>query len=107
MGPLYRGSRVYINASVHEGSSNAVLEAIGAGCAVVLSDIPENRDFGLPDHCYFDPQSPAAIAEALDRAVSDPAGFVVDSTRFLTWDGVARRTLDIYQVMAPLQVFLG
>jgi glycosyltransferase involved in cell wall biosynthesis len=103
MGPLYRGSKLYINASMHEGSSNAVLEAIGAGCSILLSDIPENRDFGFPDHCYFDPQSPSAIADALSSALADPKAFVVDPRRYLTWDAVAQRTLDIYRQIAPFK----
>lgn len=101
MSPLYRGARLYINASIHEGSSNAVLEAIGAGCSILLSDIPENRDFGFPDHCYFDPESPIAIADALSRALADPNAFVVDPEQYLTWDTVAERTLDIYRQVAP------
>lgn len=97
MTPLYMGSTVYVNASLHEGSSNAVLEAISAGCSILVSDIPENRDFGFPEHCYFDPNSPDAIADALERAVRDPKSFVVDPQRYLTWDLVAERTLDIYR----------
>lgn len=101
MGPLYRGATIYVNASLHEGSSNAVLEAISAGCPILLSDIPENRDFGLAAHHYFDPHEPEAIAEALGRAVAEPARYVVDSKRFLTWDQVAERTIDIYRRIAP------
>jgi len=103
MAPLYRGSTIYINASLHEGSSNAVLEAIGAGCPILLSDIPENRDFGLPPQAYFDPNSPESIAEALTRAMADPQAFVADAGKYLTWDGVAERTLDIYRAIAPLK----
>jgi glycosyltransferase involved in cell wall biosynthesis len=103
MAPLYRGSKVYINASLHEGSSNAVLEAISAGCAILLSDIPENKDFGLPAHCYFDPCSPDAIADALKRALEDPSAFVADPRRYLTWSAVAERTLDIYRHIAPFK----
>lgn len=103
MAPLYRGSKVYINASLHEGSSNAVLEAISAGCAILLSDIPENKDFGLPAHCYFDPYSPDAIADALKRALADPSAFVADPRRYLTWSAVAERTLDIYRHIAPFK----
>lgn len=103
MAPLYRGSKVYINASLHEGSSNAVLEAISAGCGILLSDIPENKDFGLPAHCYFDPYSPDAIADALKRALDDPGAFVADPRRYLTWSAVAERTLDIYRHIAPFK----
>lgn len=103
MAPLYRGSKIYINASLHEGSSNAVLEAISAGCAILLSDIPENRDFGLPAHCYFDPNSPSAIADALKRALADPSAFIADPRRYLSWSAVAERTLDIYRNIAPLK----
>jgi glycosyltransferase involved in cell wall biosynthesis len=92
---------VYINASIHEGSSNAVLEAIGAGCPILLSDIPENRDFGLPNHCYFNPYSPQSIADALARALKNPKAYVIDPRRFLTWNAVAERTLEIYRQFAP------
>jgi glycosyltransferase involved in cell wall biosynthesis len=101
MGPLYHSCKVYINASLHEGSSNAVLEAIAAGCPILLSDIPENRDFGLPPGNYFDPDSPDAIANALKRALENPSTFVVDPRRYLTWDAVSERTLDIYRRIAP------
>ena len=103
MAPLYRGSKLYINASLHEGSSNAVLEAIGAGCSILLSDIPENRDFGLPPQSYFDPNSPDSIAEALKRALADPHAYVADAGRYLTWTKVAERTLDIYGAIAPFR----
>lgn len=101
MGPLYRRSTVYVNASLHEGSSNAVLEAISAGCPILLSDIPENRDFGLPAQNYFDPNDPRAIADALERAVRDPKAFVTDPRQYLTWEQVAERTLEIYRRIAP------
>lgn len=103
MAPLYRGSKIYVNASLHEGSSNAVLEAIGAGCSILLSDIPENRDFGMPLQNYFDPNSPESISEALKRALADPQAYVADAARYLTWTKVAERTLDIYRGIAPFK----
>ena len=103
MAPIYRGAKVYVNASLHEGSSNAVLEAISAGTPILLSDIPENRDFGLPDQFYFDPNSPEAIADAIGRVMANSRAFVVDPNRYLTWDAVAARTLDIYRRIAPIK----
>jgi glycosyltransferase involved in cell wall biosynthesis len=101
MGPLYANAAVYVNASLHEGSSNAVLEAISSGCPILLSDIPENRDFGLAPQHYFDPNDPEAIAVALARALKDPEAYKVDPQHFLTWDAVAERTLQIYRRIAP------
>src|SRR5262249_52821066 len=101
MPPIYRGAGVYINASLHEGSSNAVLEAISAGCPILLSNIPENLDFGLPPHCYFDPHDPAAIGAAIERALRDPKAFVANPSVYMSWDDVAARTLDIYRRIAP------
>ena len=101
MGPLYAGSAVYVNSSIHEGSSNAVLEAISWQAPILLADIPENRDFGIPAHHYFDPLSPEAIGAAIGRAVRDPNGHRVDISRFLTWSDVARRTMAIYDAILP------
>src|SRR5690606_9692038 len=92
-----------INASIHEGSSNAVLEAIGASCSILLSDIPENRDFGLAPNAYFDPNDPTSIADALARALAEPSAYVADPSQFLTWNSVADRTLDIYRRIAPFE----
>lgn len=103
MAPLYRASKLYINASIHEGSSNAVLEAIGASCSILLSDIPENRDFGLAPNAYFDPNDPTSIAGALARALAEPSAYVADPSQFLTWNSVADRTLDIYRRIAPFE----
>lgn len=96
LGPLYSGAHAYINSSIHEGSSNAVLEAISWRAPILLSDIPENRDFGIGDEHYFDPEDPAAIAAALTRAYADRNALVADPARFLTWDDVADRTSDVY-----------
>jgi glycosyltransferase involved in cell wall biosynthesis len=97
LGALYRNAHVYVNSSIHEGSSNAVLEAISWGAPVLLSDIPENRDFGIAASHFFDPNDPCAIAEALRRAYSEPRSYVVDKSQFMTWDEVADRTAAIYE----------
>lgn len=101
LGTLYSEAHIYVNSSVHEGSSNAVLEAISLGCPILLSGIPENRDFGLPAQNHFDEGDPQAIAAALARAHADPAAYKPDPARFLTWTNVADRTLAIYEQILP------
>jgi glycosyltransferase involved in cell wall biosynthesis len=97
LGPLYANAGVYVNSSIHEGASNAVLEAISWGAPILLSDIPENRDFGLRDNQYFPPDEPPAIAAALERAWRDRGSYVADRASFMTWDMVADRTTAIYE----------
>lgn len=101
MGPLYAGAALYVNASLHEGSSNAVLEAISSGCPILLSDIPENRDFGLAPKHYFDPTDTTSIADALSRALQEPQAYIADPRQFMTWETVAERTMQVYRRVAP------
>ena len=97
MGALYRHSRIYVNSSIHEGNSNAVLEAISWRCPILLSGIPENRDFGLPERNYFDQGDSDDIAAALARAYMDPEGYRANTSKFLTWEDVTDRTDEIYR----------
>jgi len=43
MGDLYAGADFLFNHSLHEGASNAILEALAAGRPVAVSDVPGNR----------------------------------------------------------------
>ncbi len=86
----------YVNSSVHEGMSNAVLEAVSAGCPVLLSDIVENRDLPVGAHHFFRTGDAAALSGALYEASRRPADFVVSQAPFITWDQVGARTLALY-----------
>jgi len=41
----YQNYLFYISLSTHEGNSKTILEAMAAGCIVIVSDIPNNREF--------------------------------------------------------------
>ena len=96
MGGLYEKASLYVNSSIHEGSSNAVLEAVSWNCPILLSDIPENRDFGLEDENYFSAEEPLAIAEALGRAYQDQDNYRTPKGSFPVWEDVAWETDRIY-----------
>ncbi len=91
---------LYINCSIHEGMSNAVLEAIQNGIPVILSDIEANRDLNLADHIYFDAHNPKALAEKIKDALSSPERYMVDTSDFNDWDDAVKEILTLTGVVA-------
>jgi glycosyltransferase involved in cell wall biosynthesis len=71
MRDAYLWADVVWNTSLHEGGSNALLEAVAHGCAVFARDVPGNRELlreeGAPG-ALFDAADPSA-AEAFHRAL--------------------------------------
>jgi glycosyltransferase involved in cell wall biosynthesis len=71
MREAYLAADVVWNTSLHEGGSNALLEAVAHGCAIFARDVPGNRELleeeGAPG-ALFDPADTDA-AEAFHRAL--------------------------------------
>lgn len=76
MRDAYLAADVVWNTSLHEGGSNALLEAVAHGCAVFARDVPGNRELlteeGAPG-TLFDPLDTDA-AEAFHRALLAESG---------------------------------
>jgi glycosyltransferase involved in cell wall biosynthesis len=92
---LYENAMCFVFPSVYEGFGIPPLEAMQSGCPVLAA-----RAASIPEVCgdaalYFDPASPAALADLLKRVASDPAlrddlrrkGLARAGT--FTWDSVA------------------
>lgn len=97
LGPLYRDARFFVNPSVREGHSNTLLEAISAGCPVLLSDLPENRDLRLEAKHYFNPADLRSMVSALGRAHANPDAYRVAPDRFPQWKTIAEQTMAVYR----------
>jgi glycosyltransferase involved in cell wall biosynthesis len=71
--PLLKRADVLVAAGLFEGRPNAVLEAMAAGCPIVVSDIPAHREvLGDDEALWVDPANSGAITEAVRRALADP-----------------------------------
>lgn len=90
---LYAGAAAFVLPSLHEGFGLTALEALASGTPVVASDRG-----ALPEVCgdaaqLVDPKQPWAIADALERALDDPAPWRAagpPQAAPLTWDATAR-----------------
>ncbi|MBL6751690.1 MAG: glycosyltransferase family 4 protein [Nevskia sp.] len=67
---IWQNTDVLLLPSLHEGMSNAMLEALAGGVAVLASDVPEHRDV-LPAASLLPPLVPQAWAARLRSLVAD------------------------------------
>jgi glycosyltransferase involved in cell wall biosynthesis len=62
---LYANAGLFVLPSSHEGLPIVLLEAMSFGLPCLASDIPPNREVGLPDDSYFPVGDVAALAAKL------------------------------------------
>jgi glycosyltransferase involved in cell wall biosynthesis len=100
---LWRTATCFVFPSLYEGFGLPVLEAMGRGVPVACSDRSSLPEVAGDAACFFDPEQPRAIADALERLLADERaraelvrlGF--EQARRFTWAETARRTLASYE----------
>jgi glycosyltransferase involved in cell wall biosynthesis len=70
--PHMKAAAVFVSVSTFEGSPNTVLEAMGCGAPLVLSDIPAHRELVGDAAIFVNPLSIESIAAGLVEALTDP-----------------------------------
>jgi len=104
---LYTHAGAFVLPSSHEGQPLAVIEALGYGCAMVLSDIPAHREIGIASARYFKAGDIDELADRLREIVRNPPDRRMqqaDRERILhrhDWRSIARHTLDVYLSALP------
>ena len=80
--------------SLWEGFGLPVAEALAAGCRVACSNIPALRELAGEDATYFDPSSPATIAEGILKALLAPRPA---PRRGASWDDAAASVVALWR----------
>jgi len=100
---LYALAACFVFPSLYEGFGLPVLEAMSRGVPVACSDRSSLPEVAGDAALLFDPESPRAIADAIERLLVDEALAArlreagrAQAARF-TWDATARGTLASYE----------
>ncbi|MBX9774382.1 MAG: glycosyltransferase family 4 protein [Xanthobacteraceae bacterium] len=110
---LYGNAGAFVLPSSHEGQPIAVIEALGYGCPVILSDIPAHRELGIVAGQFFPSGDVVALSKRLRAVFRDPpdrADHTADRDRILKrhdWRLIARHTLRAYCAALPPRRAVG
>ncbi|MCC6784890.1 MAG: glycosyltransferase [Planctomycetes bacterium] len=105
MGALYARAHVVWNSSLHEGGANAVLEAAALGCAVLLRDVPGNRELaaesGSPVALFRDDATSVAFHRALlcESAADRDARHAANAAWLARWHDPADEIEDLERAL--------
>ena len=100
---IYSHARMFVLPSYHEGLPIALLEAMSYGLPVLVSDIPANKEVGLPDERYFSCGNVADLKEKLsllldkDLTAGESEKMRDQLEEKYNWDDIADRTIDVYR----------
>ena len=98
---LYRDARAFVFLSEYEGFGLTPVEALSAAIPIVVLDTTVAREIYGPAAIYVPRSDPGLVADALERALFDPAerSRLLDASADVlarySWDECARRTLQI------------
>lgn len=100
---LYGTASALAVPSFAEGFGLPILEAMGAGLPVMISDLPVFREVAGDSAVYFDPSDPSSIARAITRVVSEPGlrekleRSGAEQAALFSWPATAGQTLDAFR----------
>lgn len=86
----------YCLPSSHEGLPIALLEAMSYGVKVIVSDIPANKEVGLPESDYFSVGNVDALTEKLKTVVNQPLQHIDYDMKKYDWEKIADQVRDVY-----------
>lgn len=104
MAALYRGARVAVSPSEHDGTPNTLLEAMACGCLPVAGDIESLREWIThgENGLLVDPGDPSALAESIIHGLTDD---VLQAKARAANDQIVKQRADHARVMPQAREF--
>jgi glycosyltransferase involved in cell wall biosynthesis len=99
---MYRLAAGFVFPSLYEGFGLPPLEAMASGTPVVTSNVSSLPEVAGDAAILVDPHDPSAIADGIERVVSDPALRAdlrrrgLERARQFSWEASIRRVREIY-----------
>jgi glycosyltransferase involved in cell wall biosynthesis len=95
----------YCLPSSHEGLPIALLEAMSYGVRVLVSDIPANKEIGLPNSDYFHCGNVEELVSKLQQVIVHPLEYMEYDMSKYDWDKIADQTAEVYKEMKKQEPF--
>lgn len=94
---LLSNARCFVLPSSHEGLPIALLEAMSYHLSVIVSDIPANKEVGLPSDAYFHTGDIKALQNKLQNVLDFPYSTVQYDMGKYDWDKIAEEVAKVYE----------
>ena len=100
---VYSHAGLFVLPSYHEGLPIALLEAMSYGRSVLVSDIPANREVGLPADRYFRAGDPEDLRVRMEKRLdigwttAQGRQLRLKTGRTYNWDRIAEATAEVYR----------
>ena len=106
-GPIYEqllaNARMYVSASMLEGTSPSLLSAMSAGVCCLVNGIPENRSTAEGSVAFYEQDDNDDLVRCWQALLDDPersaaiaAAGQAHQSRFYDWDVIAKRYIELF-----------
>jgi glycosyltransferase involved in cell wall biosynthesis len=100
---LYTHAGLFVLPSYYEGLPIALLEAMSYGLSCIASDIPANREVGLPEERFFNVGDIRTLIERIEQFIRRPLSKeernkqIIQVGERYDWEKVAEQTFEVYR----------